>query len=53
MQRIKDVYVKMMGRDKCDSQIIHLMNQMPGMETSGSQYDLRTHTSDGNNDDNN
>lgn len=46
MQRMKDVYVKMMGQEKYDAQIVHLMNQMPGMETTTGPI-LRTPTTEG------
>jgi hypothetical protein len=34
VQRMKDVYVKIMGQEKYDKKIIALMNQMPGMDRS-------------------
>ncbi len=34
MQRMKDVYVKIMGQEKYDEKIVTLMNQMPGMDRS-------------------
>jgi hypothetical protein len=34
MQRIKDVYMKIMGQEKYDKKIVALMKQMPGMDRS-------------------
>jgi hypothetical protein len=34
IQRMKDVYVKIMGQEKYDKKIVPLMNQMPGMDRS-------------------
>ncbi len=34
MQRMKDVYMKIMGQEKYDEKIVALMNQMPGMDRS-------------------
>ncbi len=34
MQRMKDIYGKIMGQEKYDEKIIALMNQMPGMDRS-------------------
>ena len=36
MQRMKDVYVKIMGQEKYDEKIVALMNQMPGMDRSAN-----------------
>ena len=32
MQRMKDVYVKIMGQERYDEKIVTLMNQMPGVD---------------------
>ncbi len=32
MERMRDVYVRNMGREKYEARIVHLMNTMPGME---------------------
>ncbi len=38
MQRMKDVYVKIMGQEKYDKKIVALMNQMPGMDRSADHF---------------
>ena len=32
MERMWDIYVRNMGREKYEARIVHLMNTMPGME---------------------
>jgi hypothetical protein len=36
IQRIKDVYVRIMGQEKYDMKMVFLMNQMPGMDRSAT-----------------
>ena len=32
LKQTEDVYVAMMGQEKYNEKVVHLMNQMPGME---------------------
>ena len=50
MRQLEEVYVRMMGREAYEEQLVHLANQMPGMrapKTAGAANELCTPSSSG------
>ena len=48
MHQTEDLYVKRMGREKFEQQMVNLVNQMPGMEkVQAHQGDAHDDNSDG------
>jgi hypothetical protein len=40
MEKMRDVYVKSMGVDKYEEQIVHLMSQLPNLEPSATDLSI-------------